>query len=101
MLYPQREVVKTRFHLNAKHADVFLDDHVVGLAVAVGFADGESHAGDFDDEDQFGDQAFAFGVKRGASDRLALAERLGGSGVFYHKNCMRRGSPGAHFLLLV
>jgi hypothetical protein len=89
---------KNRFDLNAKDAAIGLDDHVVGFAVAVGLADGESHAGGFDDEDQFRDDAFAFGIECGASDGLALAARLSGrSGIFCHKRRMRRGSPGAQF----
>src|SRR5580693_7708791 len=77
---------ENRFHLNAKHAAVLFDDHVVRFAVAVGLADGESHAGGFDDEDQFRDEAFALGIQCRVSDRLSLAERIGRSNrIFCHK----------------
>ena len=53
---------ENRFHLDAKQAAVLLDDQVVGFGVAVRLAYDESHAGGFDDEDQFPHHAFAFGI---------------------------------------
>ena len=61
---------ENRFHLNAKYSAVVLDDQVVGFAVTVGLADGKSHAGGFDHEDQFRHHAFAFGIQGRESDRL-------------------------------
>jgi hypothetical protein len=91
---------ENRFHLNAKHAAVVLDDQVVGFTVTVGFADGESHAGGFDHEDQFRHHAFAFGIQSRESDGLALAARLGRSNrIFCHKRCVGGRLPGALFSL--
>jgi hypothetical protein len=49
-------------HLDAEEAVALSDYEVVGFAITVGFADGESHAEGFEDEDQFGHLAFAFGI---------------------------------------
>ena len=59
---------ENRFHLDAKHTAVPLDDHVVGFAVAVRLARRKPHADGFDHEDQFRHDAFAFGVACRASD---------------------------------
>ena len=60
-----------RLHLDAEEAVALADYEVEGIAVAVGFADGESHAEGFEDEDQFGHLAFAFGVVGGEWSGLA------------------------------
>jgi len=78
-----------------------LDDEVVGFTVAQGLADGESHAGGFDGEDQLGHFAFAFRVRTGESF-WASADRLGfcgGGRILGHKRRMRRHWPAQTFLL--
>ena len=87
---------KGRFDLDAQQATVSFDYEVVGFAVSVGLAYGESEAGRFDYEYEFYEFAFAFGgAVNGRGRPAAGVARLSGSdlGFFRHRTrCWRFGA---------